>query len=40
VSCALAGSAPGAQDTRTSTGLREDQAAAALSVLMDGKACR
>jgi hypothetical protein len=34
---ALAGSAPGTQHTRTSTGLREDQAAAALSVLMDGK---
>jgi hypothetical protein len=34
---ALAGASPGAQDTRTGTGLREDQAAAALSVLTDGK---
>ena len=37
---ALAGHAPGTQDThdrRTRTGLREDQAAAALSVLTDGK---
>jgi conjugative relaxase-like TrwC/TraI family protein len=37
---ALAGHAPGARDTqdrRTRTGLREDQAAAALSVLTDGK---
>jgi len=37
---ALAGRAPGTQDTqdrRTRTGLREDQAAAALSVLTDGK---
>jgi conjugative relaxase-like TrwC/TraI family protein len=34
---ALAGRADGAQDTRTTTGLREDQAAAALSVLTDGK---
>jgi hypothetical protein len=34
---ALAGAAPGAPDARTQTGLREDQAAAALSVLTDGK---
>jgi ATP-dependent exoDNAse (exonuclease V) alpha subunit len=34
---ALAGSVPGAPDARTATGLREDQAAAALSVLTDGK---
>ena len=34
---ALAGRADATQDTRTRTGLREDQAAAALSVLTDGK---
>jgi AAA domain/TrwC relaxase len=34
---ALAGHAPEARDTRTRTGLRVDQAAAALSVLTDGK---
>jgi hypothetical protein len=34
---ALAGAAPGAPDARTQSGLREDQAAAALSVLTDGK---
>ena len=34
---ALAGRADDTQDTRTQTGLREDQAAAALSVLADGK---
>jgi AAA domain/TrwC relaxase len=34
---ALTGVAHDAQDTRTQTGLREDQAAAALSVLTDGK---
>ena len=34
---ALAGRADAAQDTRTRTGLRADQAAAALSVLTDGK---
>ena len=34
---ALAGRADATQDTRTLTGLREDQAAAALSVLTDGK---
>jgi TrwC relaxase/AAA domain len=34
---ALAGRAPGAQDARTQAGLREDQAAAVLSVLTDGR---
>ena len=34
---ALAGRAPGAPAPRTHTGLREDQAAAALAVLADGK---
>ena len=34
---ALAGRARGAQDTRTGSGLREDQAAAALAVLADGR---
>jgi AAA domain len=34
---ALAGSAPGAPDARTQSGLRKDQAAAALSVLTDGR---
>ena len=34
---ALAGRAHDAHDARTETGLREDQAAAALSVLTDGK---
>jgi ATP-dependent exoDNAse (exonuclease V) alpha subunit len=34
---ALAGAAPGAHDARTPAGLREDQAAAVLSVLTDGK---
>ena len=34
---ALAGRAPGTRDRRTRTGLREDQAAAALTVLTDGK---
>ena len=34
---ALAGRARDAHDTRTGTGLREDQAAAVLSVLTDGK---
>ena len=34
---ALTGHAPGTQDQRTRTGLREDQAAAALSVLTDGQ---
>ncbi len=34
---ALAGRAPGAQDARTGTGLRADQAAAAWSVLTDGR---
>ena len=34
---ALAGRADATQDTRTRTGLREDQAAAALSVLTDGQ---
>jgi conjugative relaxase-like TrwC/TraI family protein len=34
---ALTGRVPGAPDTRTGTGLREDQAAAAWSVLTDGK---
>jgi hypothetical protein len=34
---ALDGRAPGAQGARTATGLREDQAAAALAVLTDGR---
>ena len=34
---ALAGRAPGTHDQRTRTGLREDQAAAALSALTDGR---
>ena len=34
---ALAGRVPGAQDARTGTGLRDDQAAAAWSMLTDGK---
>ena len=34
---AQAGRARGAQDTRTGSGLRQDQAAAALAVLADGR---
>jgi len=37
---ALTGRADAAQDTRTRTGLRTDQAAAALSVLTDGQRAR